>query len=79
MVFKYLIDREASVLLKQAVEVLKTVNQQLSVLMACEVEYAHENYRKVVKTAATILVQSPSLSTFLYIQARALLQCKRYN
>lgn len=38
-----------------------------------------ENYRKVVKSAASILVDNCSQPAFLYVQARALLQCKRYE
>jgi predicted Zn-dependent protease len=47
--------------------------------MVCEIEFSRENYRKVVKTAANVLVQNPTTTPFLYIQTRALLQCKRYN
>lgn len=79
LLFKYLLSRDASVLLKTALETLKAKNEQLALLMSCEVEYSRENFRKVVKTAATVLVQNPTIATFLYIQARALLQCRRYN
>ena len=79
LLFRYLTEREANVVIKEALEVLKTRSENLAQLFRCEIEFSRENYRKVVKSAASVLVTNPTSPAFLYIQARALLQCRRYN